>query len=70
MSPQIKKLLSACAVATAGAVLVVLNAYVVKLPEAAQGFVGALLAGAVHYVNAYGTQAQVVEQLVDGKVRL
>lgn len=63
MSPQAKKLLSSLAVAVAGAVLVVLNTYVVKLPETAQGFAGAVLAAAVHYVNAWGHADQVNEQV-------
>lgn len=67
MSPQVKKFLSALVVAAAGAVLVVLNQYVVHLPTLYQGFAGAVLAAAAHYVNAYGTTAQVTAKLESGK---
>lgn len=58
-----KKLLSSLGVAIAGAVLVTLNAYVVKLPEVYQGLAGAGLAAFVHYVNAWGTHAQVEQKI-------
>lgn len=63
MKPEIKKLLSALCVAVVGSILVVLNAYVVKLPEVYQGFAGAVLAAAVHYVNAWGHADQVNAQV-------
>ncbi len=64
LSPAIKKALSAAAVAAAGAALVALNAYVVKLPETYQGLAGALLAAAVHYVNAWGSHERALETVI------
>ena len=64
MSPQVKKVISAVAVAAAGAALVALNNYVVKLPEVYQGIAGSLLAAAVHYINAWGTKEDVTDKIL------
>ena len=59
MTPQIKKLLSALAVSAAGAILVTLNQEVAHLPIVWQGLAGSLLAGASHWLNAWGTKDEV-----------
>lgn len=63
MTPKTKKLLSAFAVTIGGALLVLLNAYVVRLPAELQGFAGAVLAGGAHFINAWGTQDEVNKEV-------
>lgn len=67
MSPQIKKFLSAIAVAAVGAVLVTLNQYTVKLPPELQGLAVTAIAAVAHYANAWG-HAERVEQVVTQRV--
>jgi hypothetical protein len=67
MNNDLKKLIGSLGVAVAGAVLVVLNAYVVKLPPDVQGIAVAVLLGAGHYVNAWGVKEGIVKNVLEGK---
>ena len=64
LSPAVKKILSAVAVAAASGAIMALNGYVVQLPPAVQGIAGSLLIGLAHWLNAAGTEQQVAQKLV------
>jgi len=59
MSPRTKKLLSAFGVTVAFAALGTLNTYVVRLPNELQAGALAALAGAAHFLSAWGTKDEI-----------
>lgn len=67
MTPQTKKLLSAFLVTTIVALLGAAGQYAAHLPAELKLAAASIIAGAVHFVNAWGHE-QRVDEKVDAKV--